>query len=190
MTYFGNMADINWNNWLNKDVSWDMGENIPRRTAIYRLCKIGLIPFIESHGYMMKSSLKQLGSNIATGLFINREKSHIESNWNFGYTEDLNITAENKNRYYHVIDTYDWAKFWEIWGLWCDIDVNMFRGLDRQIDIQEYMSTQIWYERSPQTRIVNEFLGFENGENISEHEGRDIYLKESSDSNEWGGYRR
>ena len=179
-----------WNEWLNEHVVWDIQDEIPRRNAIYRLCKRGLIPFIESHGYVVDVSVKDLGSRIATGLFINKGKSSVDSNWNFGYSEEFSINCDYRDRYYDVIDIDEWTKFWEIWGIWSDIDEETFRGRDRQRDIEEYMWTQICHEKSYQTRVVNEFLGIERSDDVSEYDNRDTYVKDSTESNEWGGYRR
>ena len=153
------LAKAEWNNWLEESVVWDVYEDIPRRIAIHRLCKRGLIPFLES-------------------------------NWRFGYIESETNTPEYKYRYQQIIDTEEWEKFWNIWGVWSDIDNYSLYGHHRQYDIQEYIWTQLSLELSPHTRIVDEFLGIEENEDISELDGKDIYLKESSESNEWGGYRK
>ena len=184
------MQQRDWNNWLNEYVSCDVYDELPRRTAIYRLCKRGLIPFLQSHGYAVEVSIKELGSRIATGLYINRGKSYCDSNWKFGYPEELSLNCDYRDRYYHVIDSEEWDKFWEIWGTWIDLDADSFRGADRRFDIQEYMWTQICHERSEQTRIVNEFLGIEDGQDVSEYDNRDTYLRDAAESNEWGGYRK
>ena len=184
------LAKAEWNNWLEESVVWDVYEDIPRRIAIHRLCKRGLIPFVESHGYVMNATLNELGSRIATGLFINRGKRTLERNWRFGYIESETNTPEYKYRYQQIIDTEEWEKFWNIWGVWSDLDNYSLDGHHRQYDIQEYIWTQLSVELSPHTRIVDEFLGIEENEDISELDGKDIYLKESSESNEWGGYRK
>ena len=183
------MQKRQWNEWLNELVAWDVNDELPRRAAIYHLCKRGLVPFLASHGYTIEVSVKELGSRIATGLFINRGKHTYDSNWSFGYVEEFSNNCEYRDRYYHVIDSDEWSKFWEIWGTWSDLDADSFRGLDRRLDIQEYMWTQICHERSYQTGIVNEFLGIE-GEDVSEYDNRDTYLKDAAESNEWGGYRK
>ena len=181
---------MNWEDWLNETVTWDLYDDIPRRTAIYRLCKMGLIPFLASHGYVVEVPLKLLGSRIATGLYMNRGRRSFESNWEFGYQEARKVDCPYKVHYAHVIDTEEWHKFWKFWGTWHDVDAELMYGIDRQYDIQEYMWTQISQDKSHHTRIVDELLGIEVGEDVSEYENRDTYLKESAESNEWGGRRK
>ena len=84
-----------------------------------------------------------------------------------------------------------WEVFWGTWGGWTDVHVDSWRGGDRRIDIAHYMWTQINLEGSPQTRVVNESMGWyeEYGDDIAASR-EDVYLREAADSGEWGGYRK
>ena len=50
---------MSWNSWLDEIVEWDQNEYIKRRLAIHKLCKYGLIPFLESHGYSVAVDHKE-----------------------------------------------------------------------------------------------------------------------------------
>jgi hypothetical protein len=178
-----------WNNWLNETVYWDTTDEILRRTAIRRLCRSGLIPFLESHGYILNVDETELGSRIATGMYNNRHVGYIESNWSFGSVENSCMNSDYQAHFRHVIDIDEWEKFWTIWGCWGDLDKDMRYGWDRQRDIENYIWSLISAERSRQTLIIREILG-EDDEYETEHDSRDAYLRESAESNEWGGYRR
>jgi hypothetical protein len=182
---------ISWIDWLEEYVTWDGVELIPRRRALYRFVKHGLIPFLNRRGYDIHPRLHELCSRIATGLYINQKLSCLESNWqfcrvNYDYLED------DQRRYWHVIDTDRWAAFWDRWGVWNDVDPDHWRGEDRRNDIQDYMWTQINLERSVQTRVVNEFLGIwdDSGEDAVQNSREDQYLRDAKESGEWGGYRK
>jgi hypothetical protein len=178
---------MSWNSWLNEKVAWDITEYIPRGTAIQRLCNQGLVPFLESHGYAVAISPKDLGSRVATGLYNNMTRSHLESEWSFGPVENSSMSDDYEVRYRHVISSDEWQKFWSIWGVWSDFDTERHYGWDRQRDVEDYIWTQIDAEGSRQTAIVNEFL---SEEYVPEHDSRDAYLRDAAESNEWGGRRR
>ena len=182
------MHDREWNQWLNEVVTWNVLEDLPRRKAILRFCKYGLIPFIESHGYAIKISLHLLCSRIATGLYENKGKSSIDSNWNF--TKFHEEIPEYKYHFYDTIDTYRWNSFWASWGKWCDVEQDKLYAADRRYDIQEFIWTQISQEESYQTKIVNEFLHSDDEQHASEYDNKDAYLKDLVESNEWGGIRK
>jgi hypothetical protein len=175
---------MSWTSWLNEKVAWD-AEYVARGTAIQRLCKQGLIPFLESHGYAIGNH-NELGSRIATGLYNNMRRSFLESDWCFGPVENRYLSEDYEARYRHVIDSEEWEKFWSIWG-WSDFSTETNYGWDRRQDVEVYLWTQIDADASRQTAVVNEFL---NDEYAPEHDSRDAYLRDAAESNEWGGYRK
>jgi hypothetical protein len=180
-----------WIDWLEEHVTWDGVEVIPRRRAIHRFVKGGLVPFLTYHGYAIDVRMTDLCSRIATGLYVNQGLSCMASKWDFCSVNN-DYLEDDLRRYWHVIDTDRWASFWERWGVWSDVDPMRWRGEDRRIDIQEYAWTQINLERSVQTRIVNEFLGIweDSGEDVVNNSREDMYLREAKESGEWGGYRK
>lgn len=177
---------MSWNSWLDEIVEWDQSEYIKRRLAIHKLCKYGLIPFLESHGYSVAVDHKELGSRIATGLYINQGKSFMESNWRFGPVENKCMSEEYELYFNHHIDTDEWEKFWQIWGLWSDVDPASTYGAFRQEDIRYYMWSQVCSDQSKQIQKLRE----DEDEYAPEHEGGDAYLKDARESGEWGGIRK
>jgi len=181
----------NWNIWLDELVFWDNYEYIPRRAAIGRFCRNGLIQFLQKHGYEVQINPKQLGARIATGLYKNRNKSILDSDWSsFGPIENNYNSEEYKDHYYHIVDSDRWDYFWSIWGIWSDVDLDEYRGWDRRMDIQDYIWTQLSLELSPQTQTINELLGIFYEDIVEDGDGRDVYLRDMAESNEWGGIRR
>jgi hypothetical protein len=92
--------------------------------------------------------------------------------------------VDDKEHYYHVLSQEKWDRLWDTWAVWGDL--NNFRGEDRRIDIQEHCWSQLDLDESPQTRVVDELLAYPEDGIISKE---DVYLREASESNEWGGFR-
>jgi hypothetical protein len=180
---------MSWTSWLREPVFWAGVEEIPRHKAITRLCG-ALERFIKAHGYDLGCYPKQLRSNIATGLFNNRGKSVVESDWDLLPCNTSGLD-DDKTHFYHTIGRQEWAAFWARWGVWSDVSAEHFRGVDRQLDIQEYIWTQLNLERSFQTQVVNELLGISEETTYEDRTtGGDVYLRDAAESGEWGGYRR
>jgi len=177
-----------WNKWLDAPVEWDQNEHMMRRHAIHKLCTYGLIPFLASYGYSISIDPKDLGSRIATGLFRNQGKRFLESNWQFGPIENEYMTEEYAMQFGHDIDDSAWETFWSLWGVWDDVDQNAELGRARQCDIREYIWSQINGEHSVQLIRLRELN--EEEEYALELDSGDAYLKDSKESNEWGGIRK
>ena len=173
--------NINWNRWLNEYVCMDPEDYVRRRVAIHRLCSYGLIPFLRANGYSIAISNKELGSRIATGLYNNHGRHMLESDWSFGPIENTCMNDDYRAHFHHVINDAKWEVFWEQWGGWLD--------QHRHADIQDYIWSQVCSEHSPETEIANEHIYGEE-EYAAEHDSRDVYLKDSIESNEWGGIRK
>jgi hypothetical protein len=178
---------MNWENWLREIVTWGLTEEIPRHVAIRRLCKYGLIPFLNSHGYVLGINHIQLGSRIATGLYKNINKNGADSNWSFGLVINNRMCEEYEDQYRSIIDQDAWDAFWETWGCWSDFDPDTHYGWDRQMDVQYDIWSQIHAEGSKHTAAIDEMF---RNEYETEHDSRDSYLKDVAESNEWGGYRK
>ena len=168
------MDQRTWDDWLEEEVVWNCREEIPRRVALRRFVYEGLIPFIKSYGYAFEGDLNIVGSNIATGLYENANRTYGE--WKYGLREELLDETEYKNYYRYTIDYEAWKGFWDTWGVWCDLDDEQH---ERRCELESYIWTQLSIERSKPTKIVNELLGVEETEeNVTEHECQDTYFKE------------
>ena len=95
---------MSWNNWLNEIVCCNKVEYVSRRAAIMRLCRYGLIPFLNSHGYEVYSNHTALASKVANGLYSNRGVTTVCSNWSFSGADTKLATEEHKSHYYHVLE--------------------------------------------------------------------------------------
>jgi len=173
---------MNQTDWLNEMVCWDQMESMPRRVTIRRFCVHGLISVVTAYGYTVDTTIVP---RIAKGLYKNRGKTTFDSDWSFSPIVNSSPQTEDyKSHYYHVLDQDIWSQFWNRWGLWSDLT------WDRKNDIEEYCWTQINLENSPQMQAVYSLMGLEDDIHPDERDGKDVYLKEAAESNEWGGYRR
>jgi hypothetical protein len=141
---------VSFEKWLEEIVCWNNTEYLSRQQAIWRFVSRGIVPFFIEHGYMIFNK-NELASGIANLLYDKRGLSCMEG----PYYPTESYVDEHKNRYYHVLGD-EWEAFWSSWGLWTDMTSS--RGEDRRIDIQEYCWTHIDLEKSPQTRVVEEFM--------------------------------
>lgn len=180
---------MSWDAWLDEHVKWDINNyTIKRRAAIHKLCKYGLIPFLQSHGYSVGVDDKELGSRIATGLYNNQNKTFLESDWNFGSIPNELLTEEYEMYFNHHINDEEWDKFWELWGVWSDVDKCCQYGAARQQDIRQYMWSQLNSNLSAQMIQLKEKEDVE--ENAYEYDTGDAYLRDAKESGEWGGIRK
>lgn len=149
------------------------------------------MPFVQANGYsFLGTSETELLSRIATGLYENRNRSCVESRWDFALVNMQYFEGEEAH-WHHIMSQDKWDVFWETWGQWTDVSLDSWRGEDRRIDIQAYIWTQLNLEDSSQTRVANEHMGI--NDDITHGEERhleDSYLREAAESGEWGGYRK
>jgi hypothetical protein len=171
------LKEVDWRKWLAEPVVWNYIDSVPRHVAISRLCK-ALVTFVKSHGYLFRISEETLKSQIASGLYNNRDKSYLDSDWSFP-SENDEYHLEHKNYYTHVMNIDAWSSFWMSWGVWSDLDDDIQYGFDRRLDIEQYVWRQLHLEKSIHTKTVNEILGLEE-ENVSENEIRDTFLQETN----------
>jgi len=181
--------------WLDEEIYTGFGcEKIPRKEIITIFVRRGLYPFIENHGWRWAISPNDLKNHIANGLYKNRGKSSSESNWLFP-SVNTQYDDEYLARFNYTVGCEAWDEFWSEWGLWNDIDSFTDFGLHRRLDIQQYVWSQINIDASPESRIVDELLFDDEEMNqmpsyTTKRESDDIYLHESAESGQYGGYRR
>jgi hypothetical protein len=180
---------MSWSDWLNENIETAY-ESVPRGEMIHIFVKYGLRPFIQSQGYQLKGDLKKIKSLIASGLYDSRFKHRLESKW--PAPSNVEYDQEDLDHFNLILDLDKWEAFWENWGAWEDVDSNSRFGLERRLDIQAFVWDHIDIESSKQTEIVNRFFEedepHEEGGNGRRHE--DVYIRDVTESNEWGGYRR
>jgi hypothetical protein len=194
---------MEWEEWLEEEITWPRHSEagLARWRVISTFVKDGLIPLFKSRGYVFYCDTKALCSRIATGLYNNQNLSSLDSDWAFEY-ENIDYISEEKGHYYHIMNHGVWERFWQKWEFWEDVQEESFRGLDRRRDIEDYCWTQVNLDGSPQTRKMMELLGIHEdtilyGDSVNTNKNKDhlrtmddIYLKESIESGQYGGYRR
>lgn len=181
---------MKWNDWLEEYVSTPYGD-IARKTMLHMFVKEGLKPFVERHGYRWAKGVNEIQSALATGLYLNRARPHVASDWSGipSYTEAA--LHEDADQFTMLFTWTTWEPFWANWGHWDDVSADTNYGRDRRMDIENFVWSQLDLANSAQTRVVDEFLEDENQDD-GERRRRldDAYLRESAESGEWGGYRR
>ena len=182
---------MRFQSWLEETIEWGEGNAVPRWKAIRYFVMEGLAPFVKSLGYEFACTEKQLCNCIATGLFDNRNRSFLESNW-------PKLTAggseEEMAHFHFVCDQEKWEKFWNIWGNWTDMNpMESSRGADRRMDIESAVWNYLDLDRSSQTLELYELMagGDEDDAPLSRpgQQGVDSYLQDA-EHNGWGGYRK
>ena len=149
---------MDFEQWLNAYVRIDECVIVRRKEWITNFVKNGLYPWIKSKGYSWEFSESHIKNCIATGLYENKNKSYLTSNWHYSVSNtDTNI-HHYKDHFYHVINLNEWDKFWKIWGNMSDLIEDSPRGQDRRFDIQEFVWEQLDLTNSFQTNIINELL--------------------------------
>ena len=178
--------------WLEEPI-YSNTEIVSRKKCIYQFVSNGLLHWIQENGYCWGVSTKTLLNTIATGLYENQHKCHIESEWNYPIVNN-DYSDEEKDHYYHHLDTDMWRRFWSRWGNWSDVSTDSFRGQDRRLDIQEFVWGQLNLSDSPQINILNEMLYDESYDNdiiVDKKQNRtDIYLQDMAEYGGYGGYRK
>jgi hypothetical protein len=188
---------MQWNEWQHQEIWWNEQEVLPRTSCIRRFVRDGLYPFLHQKGYRFKRSLEAITNDIANGLFENRLKSCLESDWAYP-SVNTDFVEDDKWHWGDVLSEEEWATFWNIWGRWEDVNLDSFRGQDRRIDIETYCWTQLDLDASPASEFVNELYNFNQAESDApqapsapwKKAREDTYLREAAESGEWGGYRR
>jgi len=185
-----------YNTWLNMPIRIHTYK-MKRSDVIAHFVEDGLVPFIESHGYLFSSPPSELTEVVTRNLFRSRGLSHIESEWdclpvNTEWKNGIDLYTEDKQHYYNILDWKKWETFWNTWGSWRDVSLNTFRGSDRRLDIEHFVWGQLDLRISEQSYTLDEILNDE--EDAQDYNQKqpgkrndDIYLREAEG---WGGYRR
>jgi hypothetical protein len=182
---------MKWTEWLDEFITTPYGD-IPRRTMLHRFVRYGLKPLVEAHGYRWAKGINDIQSALATGLYLNHEKPLMISDWTTIPTYTGDAIQEDADQF-NLIFTWDvWDPFWSTWGSWEDVATDTNYGADRRIDIQAFIWGQLDLHNSAQTQVVDEFIDDGNDHDESERRRRhdDVYIRDSAESGEWGGYRR
>jgi hypothetical protein len=183
--------------WLDEPVWWTV-QRIPRKIVLHRFVKDGLVCFIRSCGYELGRTVRELYTDIATGLYLNYYAYKGRSVW---MDEPYNTEPipEDRIHFNDVIGFDRWATFWSAWLDWSDLSPDFPNGRERQMDIEEFVWRQLDLDNSPQTEVLYYRMHQELDEDAGDEFGRgpgpgsgpaqrsDVYLEEAAG---WGGYRR
>jgi len=183
------MSDDNFQAWLEMPVT----DECMRKVYISKFTK-RLYQFIQRAGYSWGISEDHLKNCIATALYTNEGKSHIESKWPYSKVNN-DWSDDDLIHYNYVMDESRWEGFWKNTVIWSDVDTMEFRGMDRQLDIQYFIWGQLDLAHSEQTGVLEEILlgGDEEDDTFIQNSKKhtyDAYLQESIEYSGWGGYRK
>lgn len=182
---------MDWNDWLDERIESMHGLPCERWRVIRRFVREGLIPFVALHGYDFETSSAILEYRVARGLWRNAFVSHTASDWSEVGGGYIDQAKEDEWQYHHILSESKWEEFWSRWAIWEDVADSSFRGIDRRLDIQAFVWTQLNLETSPQTQVVRELCG--EIDSPPSPRGRrykeDVYLREAVESNQYDGWR-
>ena len=180
---------MSWNDWLNEPIDTVYGTTT-RQSMIHLFVSKGLFPFIQSEGYEWNRDVDWIQSVVASGLYASQGKHNLQGQWPAPTNTDF--AQEDIDQFEHTVDSDKWEAFWENWGGWDDVDADSQSGIERRLDIQAMVWQHIDVANSKQTKVVDAMFDDgepqEDGGNGRRHE--DVYIRDASESNEWGGYRR
>ena len=173
--------------WLHSYIEWK-GEFIKRGQFYKIFLHDGILPFLDSMGYIVGTSPRVLYGYIVSGLYENRDKSTVESEWNTEHFTSEWI-LEDKIHFYHIMNREVWNVLWADWGKMEDFSEFSFRGIDRRTDIEHFMWKQVDLENSYQSEVLYELMNddYEQEPEESIPKKIDVYMLETSG---WGGLRR
>jgi hypothetical protein len=187
--------------WIREWITWDT-HSVRRSTVLRAFVQDGLIPFARSKGYSWATNdAQRIANALATGLWLNQEKSCLDSDWRGLELVDNTRHVADRHHFYMILDTDAWDDFWDVWGGWTDVNPeDSFRAQDRRNDIQEFLWGQLDLSLSAQTKVVKELTGNFDQDGDSD-DGReptaayragpqDTYLREATESGQYEGRRR
>ena len=178
-----------WDDWLKMDIETARGP-MPRSAMIERFVRDGLMPYVKEKGYEWTGDLNRIKSALASGLHANQMRHRADSVWPTPTNGDY--IKEDLEHFEMVFDSSGWDAFWDNWGGWEDVDSESQYGLERRVDIQNFVWEHLDINASKQTAVVNRIFEEEeqqeDGDNRRRHD--DVYVRDMAESNEWGGYRR
>ncbi len=172
--------------WLATPIAGRLSNRQARSSVLREFVEQGIFPWIESHGYTIAANIKDITNWIANGLYDNAKASHLESTWNFPST-NTEYTEEEFSHYRYCIGPDEWSNFWSAWNHWEDVSESSFRGMDRRMDIEAFIWSQLDLNNSRQTGVLQEILGDDDTDdelynyyhtNVARKSKTDIYLQE------------
>lgn len=115
--------DKTWIYWLNEPIFTDKGTiNIcKRKHALYRFCISGVIPFLESKGYVLYKSYREVYQTILRVLFTYYQgKRVLPHRVEYPHDEDHYLA------YIQAFDTDAWTSFWSKWSTIQDFETDAY----------------------------------------------------------------
>ena len=184
--------DAEFKVWLRENCYWG-AEEMPRWKCIRTFVHDCLIPFIQRAGYEWRWPSKEIQNRIATGLFENRTKTHLMSNWSYLLPCAPIQSDEQEAHFHHILNRQEWDRFWGTWGNWTDVSLHEPYGFDRRHDIEYYVWGELDLAISSQTRELEEIIlgGEADDEDVFGNRAKgttDAHIQEA-DYHGWLGYR-
>lgn len=108
--------DVEYLKWIREPIYLDGPQSLfPRYAVIDIFCNEGLIPFIESFGYMCHYSNKDLTKQLLRILYHYYNKNHVSYK-----SLQYGAPKEQFQHFLELIDTDRLISFWSRWGKICD----------------------------------------------------------------------
>ena len=138
-----------WYYWINEPIYMDKGvTNIAKRKhAIYMFCKDGLLPLLRREGFVLIFDAVKLTRVVLRLLFSVHQGKQV-----LPYAIK-NIPDEIYQHYCHMLDTMAWDRFWQVWGVIEDFDVDNYAYPMRGV-FQDFLWSWIDFDVSPSIETI------------------------------------
>ncbi len=112
-----------WLYWINETIFLDKGVTnaMKRKHAYYVFCKEGLVPFLESHGYIIEGSDQKFTAKLLRLLFHMWKGYHVKA-----ISQDCDFEEDQFDLYCHTMDSASWERFWSSWEGFQDFEEGAF----------------------------------------------------------------
>lgn len=167
-----------WGYWLNEPIFTDKGTtNIcKRKHALHTFCVDGVIPFIESKGYFLYKSDREIYKTLLHVLFTYYQgKRVLPHPIEYPHSEDHYIT------YIHIFDTDAWTSFWSRWSNLQDFEPDAY-GEPFKYILPDLLWSWIDLDNSVPIQILEKELNeYDEQDDATINKGKeDTYLQEHS----------
>jgi hypothetical protein len=164
-----------WAYWINQPIFIDRGVQYAKRKHIlYRFCKEGLIPLIESAGYKLEYTDSKFYHAFLSMLFL-LSKGHTLR----PVTVEIPYQEEQYAEFHYRLDSEVWESFWKRWGCIQDFDEDNYAHR-LQYELAEFIWSWIDFDTSPRIEALYVELQQDDFQEEMSKGKDDPYLQETS----------
>jgi len=164
-----------WAYWINEPIFIDKGLQYEKRKhAIYRFCRDGLIPLIESAGYRFEYKDSKFYHAFLSMLHLVATGHTVKP-----VTVEIPNQEEQYSEFHSRLDSEVWQEFWTEWGFLQDFEEDAY-GHRFHYELAEFVWSWLDFEKSPAVESLYLKLEAEDSYEEGPKGKDDPYLQETS----------